>query len=69
MSQFTPNKELDGNYKELNRKITRLEYKTVVSHALKLGLNNAFIQDQESASSKYTPTFDKNIIEIKIHQD
>ena len=68
MSQFTPIKELE-KYPELNRRITPLEYKMVLSHAKKLKLNNAFIQDLESASSEYTPCFNNNIIEIKIHQD
>ena len=69
MSQFTPIKELENNYPEINRKITNLEYKTVVSHALKLKLNNSFIQEKESASLDYTPSFNENIIDIKIHQD
>ena len=68
MSQFTPIKELE-KYPELNRRITPLEYKTVISHAKKLKLDNAFIQELESASKEYTPTFNENIIEIKIHQD
>jgi len=68
MSQFTPIKELKIKYPEINRTITNLEYKVVVNHALKLGFNNAFIQEKESASLKYTPNFNNNIIEIKIHQ-
>lgn len=67
MSQFTPIKELEKDYPEINRRITNLEYKTVISHAIKLGLDKAFIQERESASSEYTPKFDDNIIEIKIH--
>jgi len=68
MSQYTPIKELSQHYPEINRHISKLEYKTVVSHALKLGLKNAFIQDYESANIKYTPVFDDKIIEIKKHQ-
>lgn len=68
MSQYTPIPELKDKYEKINRRLTRLEYKTVVSHALKLGLNNAFTQDLESASCDYTPQFNENIIDIKIHQ-
>jgi len=63
MSQYTPfNVQL--NYPEINRPITNLEYKIVLSHTNKLNLKNTFIQDLESASEKYTPCFDDNIIDI-----
>ncbi len=53
MSQFTPN----GKSK-LDRKITPLEYKVVVAHLEKIGLENGFIQDFDSASSQFVPKFD-----------
>jgi len=56
MSQYEPRYNAK-DYCEINRKITPLEYKRVVSHALKRGLNNAYIQDLSSADSKYTPDF------------
>lgn len=56
MSQYEPRYDA-VNYPEINRKITPVEYKRVVSHALKLGLNNAYTQDLSSANSKYTPKF------------
>lgn len=62
MAQYTPMAQ--NLPKELNRKITPLEYKTVVNHALKLGLNNSLTQDLSSASSCYTPNFKEKIIEI-----
>ena len=68
MSQYTPIENLKSNYPEINRTITNLEYKVVTNHALKLGLKNAFIQEHNSASLEYTPCFNQNIIEIKIHQ-
>ena len=62
MAQYTP---MAPNLpSELNRKITPLEYKTVVNHALKVGLNNALTQELSSASSCYTPNFKEKIIEI-----
>lgn len=56
MSQYEPryNAKL---HLEINRKITPLEYKRVVNHALKLNMKNCFTQDLTSADSKYTPKF------------
>ncbi len=56
MSQYEPRYDAI-KYDEINRKITPLEYKRVTSYALKLGLNNCFVQDLSSADSKYTPKF------------
>ncbi|MFQ6752649.1 MAG: radical SAM protein [Clostridia bacterium] len=56
MSQYEPRYNA-VQFSEINRKITPLEYKRVVSHALNRGLNNAYIQDLSSADSKYTPDF------------
>ena len=62
MAQYTP---MAPNLpSELNRKITPLEYKTVVNHALKLGLNNALTQELSSASACFTPNFKEKIIKI-----
>ncbi|MBP3431901.1 MAG: 4Fe-4S cluster-binding domain-containing protein [Clostridia bacterium] len=52
MSQFTPN----GKSK-LNRKITAIEYKTVLTHMEKLGLENGYVQDFESATENFVPVF------------
>lgn len=52
MSQFTPNGK-----SSLNRKLTVLEYKTVVHHMEKLGLENGYIQDFDSASGEFVPDF------------
>lgn len=56
MSQYEPRFRAN-EYQEINRKITPLEYKRVVNHALKLGLMNCYTQDLSSADSKYTPKF------------
>ncbi len=56
MSQYEPRYEAK-NFPEINRKITPLEYKRVVSHALNLNMTNCFTQDLTSADSKYTPKF------------
>lgn len=51
MSQFIP------FGKPFDRKLLPLEYKIVVSHAKKLGLNHGYIQDLESAKSEFVPKF------------
>lgn len=56
MSQYEPRYDAK-KFPEINRKITPLEYKRVVSHALKLNMTNCFTQDLSSANSKYTPKF------------
>ena len=38
--------------------ITQEEYDEVVDYMLDLGLEDGFIQELESADSKYTPKFD-----------
>lgn len=52
MSQFTPNDK-----GELNRKITPLENKTVLSHARKIGLTHGYFQELSSADDKFIPKF------------
>lgn len=56
MSQFTPHfrcKEI----KELNRRVTTFEYESVVKEALRLGLDQTYIQERSSAKEEYTPEF------------
>lgn len=56
MSQYEPRYDAQ-NHAEINRKITPLEYKRVVNHAIKLNMLNCYTQDLSSADSKYTPKF------------
>ena len=63
MSQYVPMGKAH-EYNEINRRITPLEYKTVIAHANKLGFKNAFIQELESASCSYTPNFNTEIIDL-----
>ena len=44
----------------INRKLKPIEYKRVVNYALSLGLENAYIQDSDSASASFTPSFGDN---------
>lgn len=63
MSQFTPYGECE-KYPEINRKLNKLEYKAVVAHALKLGLDKALVQDIHSSTTEMIPDFDGNIIDF-----
>ena len=56
MSQYEPRYNA-CLFDEINRKITPLEYKRVVNHALTLEMTNCYTQDLSSADSKYTPKF------------
>lgn len=56
MSQYEPRYNAT-KFEEINRKITPLEYKRVVSYAQKQNMTNCFTQDLSSADSKYTPKF------------
>lgn len=55
MSQFTPQEHVTAF--PLNRRITSREYDRVISYALSKGLYNILIQQLNSASAAYTPTF------------
>lgn len=57
MSQYTPYGNLDG-LPELNRKITKREYQTVLDHAVCLGFENLFLQDKSSAEKQFIPDWD-----------
>lgn len=56
MSQYIPYGRAE-EFAEINRKIKPVEYKAVVSYAQKLGFENIFIQESESADSCYIPEF------------
>ena len=57
MSQYTP----FGNVKdfpELNRRLTKREYDSLIEYAISLDINNAFYQKFESQSTEYIPDWD-----------
>lgn len=56
MAQYTPFEFIPDEYSELKRRITKMEYNSVVRHAEKLGLNG-FTQQKSSASQEYVPEF------------
>ena len=57
MNQYTPFDFIPDKYPELKRHVTKMEYNSVVEHALKLGING-FTQQKSSASEEYLPAFD-----------
>jgi len=57
MSQYTPLLTLPKEYPELNRKIGKKYYDTLIEYAVNLGIENAFIQEGESASESFIPEF------------
>ena len=56
MSQYVPVFKAN-EYAEINRRLTKFEYKKVSKYALSLGFKG-FFQDSASQSSDYTPPFD-----------
>ncbi len=57
MSQYTPIPEIKEKYPELNRRITKMEYNSILKKISEFGLDG-FSQDKSSAVPDYTPDFD-----------
>lgn len=57
MSQFVPYGEAE-KFPELRRAITEREYKKVLSAVSAYGLQRVFLQDRESAQTKFIPKWD-----------
>ena len=60
MNQYTPVNFCI--YQNLNRRLRKSEYNTVVDYALKLGIKYAFIQDDDTAKESFIPDFDINVL-------
>lgn len=58
MNQYTPLPQVKKDFPELNRKVTKKEYERLLSYALDLGVENAFIQEGETAKESFIPMFD-----------
>ncbi len=58
MSQYTPDFALDSPHRELHRRLTSFEYKSVADTAIELGFDG-FFQERSSATKNYTPDFKK----------
>ncbi|MDE5854967.1 MAG: radical SAM protein, partial [Ruminococcus sp.] len=57
MSQYTPFNFIPEKFPELKRKVTKMEYNSVVQYAEKLGIRG-FTQEKSSSDEKYVPDFD-----------
>jgi len=58
MNQYTP-MEAVLKFPELNRKITEEEYEELVDYAIKLGVENGFIQEGDTATESFIPEFNE----------
>ncbi|MCM1133614.1 MAG: radical SAM protein [Ruminococcus flavefaciens] len=57
MSQYTPFDFIPQSCSELRRKVTKMEYNSVVRYARNLGICG-FVQEKSSSDEKYVPDFD-----------
>ena len=57
MNQYTPNGKLN-KYKEIDRVISESEYDEVINYAIDIGVNNAYIQEGDTADESFIPKFD-----------
>ena len=56
MNQYTPIFRAD-KYKKISRRLTKFEYKSVVNHAIELGIKNCFIQTAGTVGENFIPNF------------
>lgn len=61
LNQYTPMRKTE-EHPNLNRKITKREYEKVLSYAMDIGVENAFIQEGETADQSFIPEFDCSFI-------
>lgn len=57
MNQYTPLSANLTDFPELNRRVTAREYDALVDYAIGLGVENAFIQEGETAEESFIPPF------------
>lgn len=57
MNQYTPFDFIDDTYSEIKRRLTKMEYNSVVRYAESLGING-YTQQPSSVGEKYVPDFD-----------
>lgn len=56
MSQYTPVGKCDG-FPNLERKLSEKEYDSVIDYCISIGIEDAYIQEGESASESFIPEF------------
>lgn len=57
MSQYTPGKAVE-QHPLLHRRVRRKDYDALVDEAIRLGVENAFIQEGSAADESFIPAFD-----------
>lgn len=57
MNQYTPLPQMEA-WPEINRKVTEREYETLIDYAISIGVENAFIQEGDTAKESFIPDFD-----------
>ena len=67
MNQYTPVPRVKNN-KDLNRRISKEEYQEIIEYALSLGIENAYVQEEETALESFIPEFDLEEIKKDIYQ-
>lgn len=55
MNQYTPMKYFDDEI--LNKTVTKEEYENIIDYAYDLGIRNCFVQEDETKSKSFIPTF------------
>ena len=56
MNQYTPLESVQA-LPELNKKVTRKAYNRLIDYALNIGVENAFMQEGQTASESFIPAF------------
>lgn len=57
MNQYTPLSQV-ADISSLNRRVSSHEYERVINYAIRIGIENGFIQEGETASESFIPAFD-----------
>jgi len=58
MNQYTPRPGIGSQFPELARRVTKREYERLIDHAVSIGIENAFIQEGQTALESFIPAFD-----------
>ena len=58
MNQYTPMERVKNTHPEIYRTVTEAEYDDVVEFAKLIGVENAFVQDGDTAKESFIPPFD-----------
>jgi len=58
MNQYTPMPGIGEKYPELNRKVRKASYEKLIEYALALGVEQAYVQEGETAKESFIPAFD-----------